>query len=59
MYKSYKFDTNYTTYMTDTTYKSDTTYKTDTTYKIHMIWIFFTSSKRNRHGEHSEQNSVS
>ncbi len=48
MYKSYKFDKNYTTDTTYTTYKIHPTYKTDT------IWIFFTS-KRNRHGEHSEQ----
>ena len=49
MYKSYKFDTTYTTEKTYTTYEIHTTYKIDT------IWIFLTS-KRNRHGEHSEQN---
>ena len=46
MYKTYKFDTTYTTY------------KIHTTYKIDTIWIFFTS-KRNRHSEHSKQILVS
>jgi hypothetical protein len=52
MYKSYKFDTTYMFDKIHTTYKIHTSYKTDT------IWIFFTS-ERNRHGEHSKQNSVS
>ena len=58
MYKSYKFDTTYMFDKIYTTCKIHTTYKIDTSYKTDTIWIFFTS-ERNRHSEHSKQNSVS